>query len=101
MKKWIPLLLLVSIVQTINAQIYKISDYNKQTLNFCKGQFVSSQFSDPVKHLQPTPTPGYTNNEDYTVTFCSGDPNRKIRANFFYISLETNYDFLYVYDGAS
>jgi gliding motility-associated-like protein len=97
MKKWIPLLLFVSIAQTLTAQIYKIDQQNGKTLNVCKGQFTSSLFSDPSSHINGTP--GYKNNENYTVTFCSGDPTRKLRANFFYINLELNYDYLYVYNG--
>ncbi len=85
------LLLLLSLAKNNQAQVYKINDNNGKSLNVCKGQFTGSN------GLNTSLT--YNNNENYTVTFCSGDPTRKIRANFFYIYLEQNYDYLYVYDG--
>lgn len=97
MKKLLLLLLLLLSAKNHYAQIYKINEQNGKTLNVCKGQFTGSRFtngSDGINGVQ-----GYDNDENYTVTFCSGDPTRKIRANFFYINLETNYDYLYVYNG--
>ena len=93
MKKLLPLLLLFAIGKIVNAQVYKINDYNGKTVNVCKGQFTSSNGLNTALN--------YNNNENYTVTFCSGDPTRKIRANFFYIGIEQGYDFLYVYDGTT
>ncbi len=95
-------LLLLLIIKTNTAQIYKMDSIAGKTLNICKGQFVSSKFTTTAKGLSPgTFYPGYANNESYTVTFCSGDPTRQLRANFFYYNLESSKDFLYVYDGPS
>ena len=97
MKKLLLLLLLLSAAKIDHAQVYKISDHDGKTLNVCKGQFTSSMFTnsnDGINGVQ-----GYGNNENYTVTFCSGS-SRKIRANFFYINLRAG-DYLYVYDGPS
>jgi gliding motility-associated-like protein len=91
MKKQLLLLVLLLLAKMDYSQVYKINDNNGKSLNVCKGQFTGSN------GLNTSTT--YNNNENYTVTFCSGDPTRKIRANFFYIYLEQNYDFLYVYDG--
>ena len=96
MKK-ILLILLVAASAIGNAQVYKIGDYDGKTLNVCKGQFTSSMFTTTQNGIDGFAA--YDNNENYTVTFCSGDPARKIRANFYYVNLETNYDFLYIYDG--
>ena len=101
MKK-VLLILLVAASAISNAQVYKIGENNGKTLNVCKGQFVSSKFTttqNGIDGIVLNGPPGYGNNENYTVTFCSGDPARKIRANFYYICLETNYDYLYIYDG--
>jgi gliding motility-associated-like protein len=97
MKKVLLLLLLLSSARITFSQVYKISDYNGKTLDICKGQFTSSKFTTSTDGLNSVP--GYGNNENYTVTFRSGDPKREIRANFFYIDLETNLDILYIYDG--
>ena len=97
MKQKLFTLLALLITAIGNAQFYKIGDYNGKTLNVCKGQFVSSKFTS-VKDALDLMQPAYANNENYTVTFCSGDPTRKIRANFYYIGLGAG-DHLYVYDG--
>lgn len=100
MKKVLLLLLLLSSARITFSQVYKISDHNGKTLNVCKGQFTGSLFTT-AENAVNNGQAGYGNNENYTVTFCSGDPNRKLRANFFYIGLESGYDYLYVYDGPS
>ncbi len=41
----------------------------------------------------------YSNNEDYTVTYCPGTSGSKIQMNFTSFDVETNYDYLTVYDG--
>jgi gliding motility-associated-like protein len=91
MKKLLLLFVLLLSAKINHAQVYKINDNNGKSLNVCKGQFTGSNGLNTSTF--------YNNNENYTVTFCSGDPTRKIRANFFYIYLEQDYDFLYVYDG--
>ncbi|MFK7935322.1 MAG: T9SS type A sorting domain-containing protein [Saprospiraceae bacterium] len=40
----------------------------------------------------------YNHNEDYYFTICPDDPNQKVSINFTDFELETNYDYLYVYD---
>jgi gliding motility-associated-like protein len=97
MKKIGLILFLAASAMVSNAQIYKISDYNGKSLNVCKGQFVGSNFTTTQNGIDGVS--GYGNNENYTVTFCSGDPTRRIRANFYYLNIETAYDFLYIYDG--
>jgi len=98
MKK-VLLILLVAASTISYAQVYKIGDYNGKSLNVCKGQFASSKFTTTQDGIDGFP--GYGNNENYTVTFCSGDPTRKIRANFYYLNIETGFDYLYIYDGAT
>lgn len=98
MKKVLLLLLLLSSARITFSQVYKISDHNGKTLNICKGQFAGSKFTTAENALNNGQA-GYGDNENYTVTFCSGDPTRKLRANFFYVGLEKDYDFLYIYDG--
>jgi gliding motility-associated-like protein len=91
MKRLLLALVLLLSAKIGHAQVYKINDYDGQSLNVCKGQFTGTNGLNTSLM--------YANDENYTVTFCSGDPTRKIRANFFYIYLEQNFDFLYVYDG--
>ncbi|MEO6904479.1 MAG: gliding motility-associated C-terminal domain-containing protein [Bacteroidia bacterium] len=98
MKQILSALALLLFVKIGNAQFYKISDYDKQTLNVCKGQFVSSKFTTVTNGLDLY-QPAYLNNENYTVTFCSSISS-KIRVNFYYIGLGSG-DHLYVYDGTS
>ncbi|AWV98861.1 Ig-like domain-containing protein [Arcticibacterium luteifluviistationis] len=43
---------------------------------------------------------GYSNNEDYTTTYCASAGNN-IRFNFSSFDLENNYDYLRIYDGTS
>lgn len=96
MKQLFSILALLLFVKVGNAQFFKISDYDKQTLKVCKGQFVSSKFTTVTNGLDMK-QPAYANNENYTVTFCSSN-NSKIRANFYYTGLG-NGDHLYIYDG--
>ncbi|MEO6902386.1 MAG: PKD-like domain-containing protein [Bacteroidia bacterium] len=91
MKHLLLLLFLVGLVNINAAQIYKISSYNGQTIPSCKGQIVSSKYVTQANN-------GYNNNEDYTVTFCSGS-GTQLRLNFSYIDTEAGVDKLYIYDG--
>jgi gliding motility-associated-like protein len=77
------------------SQTYQIDTINAQTISTCKGTVVSSHPGFFVGD-----TGGYNDNENDTVTFCSstGGP---LRANFYFVSLENGFDFLYVYDGPS
>lgn len=97
MKNLFLALVLLFMTKISTAQIYRMNDVNGKTLNICKGQFTSSKFTNPNDGINNL-SDGYSNNENYTVTFCSGDPTRKIRANFFYVNLAAG-DVLSVYDG--
>lgn len=43
----------------------------------------------------------YTNNEEKTITLLSQVPNQKVKLVFESFNLESNFDFLYIYDGQS
>lgn len=90
------LAILLLITGLAQAQIYKLDSLNGQTVSTCKGRVVSSIPGSFVF----SSTSGYFNDEADTVTFCS-DAGSQIRANFYWLSLETNFDFLYIYDGPS
>lgn len=73
------------------AQDYPISMYNGQTISGCSGTFLDAgaYFS------------GYTYNEDYTISFCSSDPqNTHIKLYFSTFNVHWS-DTLYLYDGPS
>ncbi|MCD6066368.1 MAG: hypothetical protein K0S33_1194 [Bacteroidetes bacterium] len=96
MKKGILLIgFLFAVLGNAFSQIYKIDTISGQTISTCSGKVVSSIPGQFVGG-----TNGYLDNESDTVTFCSstGGP---LRANFYFVSLESNFDFLYVYDGPS
>jgi hypothetical protein len=93
-------------ISKINAQTSYFLDntLNGQSINTCAGIFISSW--DGVYSGYP----GYANNENYTVTFCSGEPGKSFGISFLPLYLlgyptdatlfvETNYDFLTIYDG--
>ncbi len=82
-------------------QVYEIDTYNGQTISTCKGEFTSSNgnYYDCIDPFGSTN--GYRNNENYTITFCSGTPGRPLRVSFISWDIEATYDFLYVYDGNS
>jgi hypothetical protein len=44
---------------------------------------------------------GYANNVDRTITLTPSDNTKKLKLAFTQLSLETTYDYLYVYDGAN
>lgn len=75
---------------------YLTSGANGTTQTTCKGQFFSSA-GGPADYGTSN---GYANNENYTETFCSSTGGQ-IRANFYWVDLETGFDFLYIYDGPS
>lgn len=97
MKKVLLLLFILFFCSKTYSQFYRIGAYNGQTVSTCKGQFVASGF---VAGDFLGGTNGYGNNENYSVTFCSS-AGTQVRANFYWLDLETGYDFLYVYDGPS
>ena len=47
------------------------------------------------------PDSNYENSLDYTMTFYPGSNNAKVQVVFSEFSTESNYDFLYIYDGTS
>jgi len=58
------------------------------------------QVTDDGGPAGPTTT-GYANNVDRTITLTPSDNTKKLKLAFTQLSLETTYDFLYVYDGAN
>ncbi len=92
------LLFIASLCHTAHAQIYSMSGNSGQTITACRGV------------LRQTPTDGtscynnlgsnnYANSVNQTVTICSGTPGKPVRVSFLWWDLETNFDYLYVYDG--
>ncbi|MEI7594760.1 MAG: gliding motility-associated C-terminal domain-containing protein [Bacteroidota bacterium] len=73
---------------TINAQTYKISTGG--SVSTCAGTFYDSGT-----------TANYTNNESYTMTFCSSTPGDQIKFDFTTFNTQANLDILTVYDGNS
>ncbi len=69
------------------SQTYPINSYNGQTVTTCSGTFYDSGGS----------LGDYGNNENYTVTFCSGNGN-SVMFDFSVFTVRTG-DTLYVYDG--
>lgn len=69
------------------SQTYLISNYNGQTVNTCSGTFYDSGGSAGP----------YSNNENYTVTFCSGTSDH-LKFDFTALNIGTG-DVLYIYDG--
>jgi hypothetical protein len=43
----------------------------------------------------------YNNNLSRTITFTPSDPSKKLLVSFSLVDIETDYDFIYVYDGAN
>lgn len=70
------------------SQTYNISTNNNQTINTCSGTLFDSGGN----------TGDYSANEDKKITFCSTN-NECIRIKFNSFNTESNYDFLYIYDG--
>jgi hypothetical protein len=92
MKNLIAILAVIVFTMTLNAtyaQTYLISTGG--TVNTCTGTFYDSGNSGGQ----------YSNNENYTMTFCSGAPGLCISANFTSFNTELGWDFLSIYDGPS
>jgi gliding motility-associated-like protein len=68
------------------AQNYNMSN---TTVTTCGGNFNDSG----------GPGGQYSNNENYTMTFCPIDPEDKIRIEFTGFNIQLNADYMYVYDG--
>ena len=73
--------------------IHVAEAYNMQngTVETCNALFYDAQ----------GPNSNYGNNQNYTMTFTPASQGSKICVNFTQFSTESNYDFLYVYDGNS
>ena len=87
MKKLLLLPLLILSFFT-NAQEYWMEDGSVTT---CTGVFMDSGGSGT-----------YSANENFTYTICpdrSSDPRNAIRLDFTFLSIQPNFDFIYVYDG--
>ncbi|TVR38962.1 MAG: hypothetical protein EA392_08195, partial [Cryomorphaceae bacterium] len=86
---WLGILVSVFSVQVLQAQVYLLNGSNNNlTFNTCSGTFYDSGGAGG----------NYNNNENFTITFCpsGSDP---INIEFTFFDIETNWDFLYVYDG--
>ncbi len=89
MKKILLYLIIFLFSKNVISQNYY---HTSGTQTACKGQYYSSTGG-------PSATSnGYPNNSNVTETFCSGSAS-PIRVNFYWVDLETNFDFLYIYDG--
>jgi subtilisin-like proprotein convertase family protein len=82
------------------AQVYQLNNaLNGQTITTCKANFRDSGGGD--YYTCGTSANNYGNNEDRSVTFCSGEPGRPLRISFIWWSIQNNADYLYIYDGPS
>ncbi|MFN8238067.1 MAG: gliding motility-associated C-terminal domain-containing protein [Chitinophagales bacterium] len=80
------------------AQIYSMSGNSGQTITACRGVLRQTP-TDGTSCYNNVGSNNYSNNVNQTVTICSGTPGKPVRVSFLWWDLETNYDFLYVYDG--
>src|SRR4051812_13842324 len=90
--KFTLLLLLFILASKCVGQVYYMDSNNGQTISTCRGVFYSSG-GDPYACF------GYFDNENYTVTFCSGTPGVPLRVSFITWDIEAGFDFLKIYDG--
>lgn len=88
MKKIIIAFVFSLITQFLLAQNYNMTN---GTITTCGGTFYDSGGSSG----------NYSSNENYTLTFCPSVPNAKMTINFTSFIVETDYDFLLIYDGAN
>ena len=65
----------------------------------CSSTFNSSYTYTITDDLGPVNSGNYTNSVDRTYTFTPSDNTKKLKVSFTQLSLETNYDYLYIYDG--
>ena len=76
----------------LRAQIYTLnSALNGTTVSTCSGNFYDSGGSSGA----------YSNNENYTVTFCSSTAGKKMQITFTAFALESGNDYMEIYDGSS
>ena len=102
---------------TVNSPTYTATGLNPNTFYkirirpICTGlsstyrQEIFATTADWCSGVTITDTGGvngdYTDMQDYTRVFIPNLPNRKIKLTFTEFDLETDYDYLYVYDGAN
>jgi streptogramin lyase len=85
-------LLFVLIAASIKAQVYTLNSISNGTsVSTCSGTFYDSGGS----------ASNYGNSEDNVMTFCSSVGGQFMRLTFTSFSLESNVDFVQVYDGSS
>lgn len=75
--KNISLVLFLFLATSLQAQDYYMDVVNGQTITTCKGNVLPSWLC-----LGPGGYAGYCNNENYTVTFYSGNPTVPLRISF-------------------
>ena len=82
--------LIMLLTSSLHAQTYYLNNgfTSGQTVTTCAGNFYDSGGSGG----------NYANNQNYTVTFCSGTA-QPIRLSFTAFVLESGYDFVKIYDG--
>ncbi len=106
MKKIYVLLILFVCSMGLKAQDYYMDTYNTQTITTCKGNVLPSWNCAAFGYS------GYCNNENYTVTFYSGNPLIPLKLSFLKLDLagfptsdvfytEAGFDFLTVINGPS
>jgi hypothetical protein len=88
MLRLLPLFVFFSLIKTLSAQNYNMT--NNQTVTTCSGNFYDSGGSGG----------NYSNNQNRTMTFCSGSA-QCISFSFNTFNTQNNSDFLFAYDGAT
>ncbi len=93
--KNIYILIYILLINSITYSQYNIKTYNGKTITTCSGTFTCSKACSSTY---------YCDNENYTITFCTGDPQKRITVLFGSVmtdaSIQTG-DHLYIYDGAT
>ncbi|MCX8080216.1 MAG: gliding motility-associated C-terminal domain-containing protein [Bacteroidia bacterium] len=99
------IIFLFSLIYFVQAQDYYMNVVNGQTITTCKGNVLPSWLC-----VGPGLYAGYCNNENYTVTFYSGNPSIPLRISFLPLNragfptantfwTENGFDYLRIYDG--
>jgi hypothetical protein len=101
MKKCILLIFAIYSSYISYSQIYNLNTLtNLQTTTACKGTFTIGTNSFACYFDPIDPGTNYGNNQNKTVTFCSGN-GTPLRVSFRYWDLENNFDFLRIYNGTN
>lgn len=67
----------------------------------CNNTLNSSYTYTITDDLGPVNSGNYTHSVDRTYTFTPSDGTKKLKVSFTQLNLETDYDYLYIYDGAN